>query len=148
MFNSPDGFGVNGGQVALSVLEITQQPYPTTLWAPVSKPFPYSILYYTDEFDDEGKALRHELAQFEKEYDVRRFSITDYLEQIKAPLQLHQGTADDAVPQAWSDELVERLEALELEADYFIYPGADHNLVGSWDTVVARDLAFFGRHLQ
>jgi len=23
--------------------------------APVSKPFPYSILYYTDEFDDGGK---------------------------------------------------------------------------------------------
>src|SRR3990167_487414 len=30
----------NGGQIALSVLEITGKNYPTVLWAPVSKPFP------------------------------------------------------------------------------------------------------------
>ena len=48
----------NGGQIALTVLEISQKEYPTVLWAPVSKPFPYSILYYTDEAEDRGKALR------------------------------------------------------------------------------------------
>jgi dipeptidyl aminopeptidase/acylaminoacyl peptidase len=137
----------NGGQIALSVLEITQKTFPTTLWAPVSKPFPYSILYYTDEFEDEGKALRAELAQFEQDYDVRRYSITDYLGQIKAPLQVHQGTVDDAVPKEWSDELVEKLEELAIDVDYFVYPGADHNMVGSWDTVVARDVAFLDKYL-
>lgn len=148
----PERIGIwahsNGGQIALSVLEISRKPYPTTLWTPVSKPFPYSVLYYTDEFDDEGKALRAKLAQFEQEYDVRRYSITDYLERIKAPLQIHQGTADDAVPREWSDELVEKLEALDIEVEYFIYPGADHNMVGSWDTVVARDVAFFQSTLK
>src|SRR3990167_7653529 len=42
----------NGGQIALSVLEISGKDYPVSLWAPVSKPFPYSILYYTDEAED------------------------------------------------------------------------------------------------
>ena len=42
----------NGGQIALTLLEITGETYPTALWAPVSKPFPYSILYYTDQSED------------------------------------------------------------------------------------------------
>ena len=54
----------NGGQIALSILEITQANYPTALWAPVSKPFPYSILYYSDEADDFGKSMRNSLAAF------------------------------------------------------------------------------------
>jgi len=138
----------NGGQTALSVLEISRQPLPTTLWAPVSKPFPYSVLYYTDEFDDEGKALRAELSRLERDYDVRQFSITDYFERINAPLQIHQGTADEEVSLGWSDELVSKLRQLKKEVVYYVYPGADHNLVGSWETVVSRDVAFFKENLK
>ena len=128
----------NGGQIALTVLEITGKDYPTVLWAPVSKPFPYSVLYYTDESEDRGKLIRRELAAFEETYDVELYSLTNYLDRIKAPLQIHQGTADDAIPIEWTDKL-----AKTLEADYFKYPGTDHNLNPSWDTAVARSLNFF-----
>ena len=60
----------NGGQVALTILEITGKDYPTTLWAPVTKPFPYSILYYTDESEDKGKYIRRELSRFENLYNT------------------------------------------------------------------------------
>ena len=133
----------NGGQIALSVLEISGQPIPTTLWAPVSKPFPYSILYYTDEFDDEGKALRAEIARLEKDYDVNDFSITKYFDQIKAPIQLQQGTGDDAVPVTWSNNLNQTLKDKDIDITYYIYPGADHNMTPGWDTAVERDLEFF-----
>ena len=86
----------NGGQIALTVLEVTGSTYPTTLWAPVTRAFPYSILYYTDEADDKGKALRNKLADFERDYDADLYSMVNFLDRIKAPLQLHQGTADDA----------------------------------------------------
>ena len=137
----------NGGQIALTVLEISQKEYPTVLWAPVSKPFPYSILYYTDEAEDRGKALRKKLAKFEQDYDVDLYSLTNYLDRISAPLQLHQGTADDAVPQKWSDEFVKELKVknLKLKISYYLYPGADHNLVGAWDRVVRRDIESFRR---
>jgi len=39
------------------------------LWNPVSKLFPYSILYYTDSFEDKGKALRASLAKLDKRPD-------------------------------------------------------------------------------
>jgi pimeloyl-ACP methyl ester carboxylesterase len=71
----------NGGQIMISVAEILGKREPSlqgqssqvkavTLWAPVSKPFPYNILYYTDDASDSGKWLRGQISEFEKEYDV------------------------------------------------------------------------------
>lgn len=133
----------NGGQIALTILEITGKEYPTVLWAPVSKPFPYSILYYTDESDDRGKMIRRELSKFEEDYDVEKFSLTNYLDRIKAPVQIHQGTADDAVPVEWTDELSKKLS----DPEYFKYPGVDHNLNPSWNFAMSRSLDFFNKNL-
>ncbi len=138
----------NGGQIALSVLEITGKAYPTILWAPVTKPFPYSILYFTDEFEDHGRALRAELARLEKDYDVNQYSITTYFDRIKAPIQLHQGGADDAVPLEWSDSFAKTLKSLDIDVTYFTYSEADHNMSGSWEKVVERDLAFLKKELN
>jgi dienelactone hydrolase len=137
----------NGGQIALTMLEVTGVEYPTVLWAPVSKPFPYSILYYTDESADRGKLIRRELAGFEQTYDPDLYAIDLNYERLKAPIQLHQGTADGAVPREWSDELNKRLDGLEVDIEYFVYPGADHNLNSSWNTVVERNIGFFNKYL-
>ena len=137
----------NGGQIAISVLEISQKSYPTSLWAPVSKPFPYSILYYTDEYEDEGKALRQVIAQFEETYNVFDFSITSYIQNISAPMQIHQGGKDDAIPMEWSDKLVDSLKATNKnEIAYYRYPNADHNLQPDWNTAISRDIAFFEKY--
>lgn len=158
----------NGGQIALTVLEILEQPIPTTLWAPVTAPFPYSILFFSDENDDEGKKMRKWLSLFEEDYDMFEFSLTQHLDKLSGPIQIHQGTADDAVPVAWNDEFVEKIkdennhrkELLEqiktstqsgeletplppIKINYFKYPGANHNLQPSWDKAIQRDLVFF-----
>ena len=138
----------NGGQIALTVLETTGKPYPIVLWAPVSKPFPYSILYYTDTYDDHGKALRKVIADFEKDYDIEKYSLTNYFGKITAPIQLHQGTSDTEVPQLWSEALVENLKKLDKNVDYFVYPGADHNLLGGWQQAVDRSVAFYKENLK
>ena len=137
----------NGGQIALSVLEISGASYPTSLWAPVSKPFPYSILYYTDEFEDYGKALRKVVAGFEAIYNADEFSIHHYYDWINAPIHIHQGTADEAVPLTWSQALAETLEAKGEEVILYVYPQADHNLLDGWDTAVQRDLNWFKSQL-
>lgn len=137
----------NGGQIALSVLEILGRPVPATLWAPVTKPFPYSILYYTDDADDHGKLLRKELAKFEEDYDVELYALTKYLDRLVGPMQLHQGGVDSAVPQTWSDAFVKALGD-KREMEYFVYPGADHNMAGAWNTVISRDITFFKKYLK
>lgn len=152
LLSDPERVGLwahsNGGQIALSVLEITGTNYPTVLWAPVSKPFPYSILYFTDEFDDRGKALRKAVASFEEDYDVEAYSPTNFYDRIQAPIQLHQGSADNAVPIQWSNILKKSLKDLNKEVEYFIYPGADHNLTPSWNAAVARSLNFYNKNLN
>lgn len=138
----------NGGQIALTTLEITGSDYPTTLWAPVSKPFPYSVLYYTDESEDRGKLIRSELSKFEEDYDVELYSLTNYLDRINAPIQIHQGALDEAVPKIWSDTLVNLLKQKEKDVIYYTYPGTDHNMRPSWDTVVELDLEFFKQNIN
>lgn len=133
----------NGGQIALSVLEISGKNYPTVLWAPVSKPFPYSILYYTDEYDDYGKALRQLIAGFDTQYDANEFSIHNYYNWITAPVQIHQGTIDEAVPLKWSQDLEKALKNLNKKVELYVYPGADHNLKPGWDEAVQRSLVWF-----
>ena len=137
----------NGGQIALSVLEISGKKYPTSLWAPVSKPFPYSILYYTDEYDDYGKALRKLVAGFDVQYDANEFSIHNYYDWIgEAPIQIHQGTADEAVPLKWSEVLEKTLNDKGKIVKLYVYPNADHNLAGgenSWNLAVQRSLEWF-----
>jgi dipeptidyl aminopeptidase/acylaminoacyl peptidase len=138
----------NGGQIALTTLEATGVTYPTVLWAPVSKPFPYSILYYTDDASDSGKFLRHELSNFENDYDTDLYSLTKYLSNIKAPIQLNQGTADAAVPVAWSDLLNKDLESIGATVTYIKYPGADHNLTPGWNQAIISALEFFKKNIK
>lgn len=139
----------NGGQIGLSVLEISGKKYPTVLWSPVSKPFPYSILYYTDDFEDHGKALRKVLANFEKDYDVELYSLTNFYSWINAAIQLHQGVNDEAVPIKWSDELVDALKKLKKEVQYFTYLNSDHNLMpNGWSQAVQRSMEFYREHLS
>lgn len=99
----------NGGQIALASLEILSKPIPTTLWAPVTAPFPYSILAFSDEELDEGKDMRSYVAQFEQVYDVFDFSLTRHIHKLTGPLQLHQGKLDDAIPYTWNDEFYEKI---------------------------------------
>jgi dipeptidyl aminopeptidase/acylaminoacyl peptidase len=138
----------NGGQVVLTSLAATGKNIPTTLWAPVTKPFPYSVLYYTDESEDGGKYIRKELAKLEEVYDVDHFSFTNYLENINAPMQIHQGAEDDAIPLNWTDSFVAQMRRLDKEIEYFTYPAADHNMRPDWDTVVERDVEYFNSFLD
>lgn len=139
----------NGGQIALSALAISSLFYPTVLWAPVSKSFPYSILYYTDESDDQGRALRKVLARFEEDYDTEKFSPPNYYKWIKAPIEINQGTADREVPVWWTDDLVEALKKDKIEVTYFTYPGSDHNLQpNGWSDAVPKSIDFFERFVK
>ena len=114
----------------------------------MTKPFPYSVLYYTDESVDGGKLIRRELSKFEEQYDVARYTFTNYLDRIHAPIQFNQGTADDAVPFVWTRGIVATLKKNSLDVKYNEYPGSDHNLRPAWNTVIENDLQFFKKWLQ
>lgn len=139
----------NGGHIALSALAITSGEYPTVLWNPVTKPFPYSILFFTDEYEDEGKALRKVISDFEQDYDAMEYSPAKYYDWIQAPIQLHQGEADPEVPIKWSNQFYEEMKNKDKDIEYLTYPGADHNLMPTgWNTAIERSLNFYNEKFE
>ncbi len=136
----------NGGQIALSVLEITQKDIPTTLWAPITKGFPESILHYMDDYenlDELGKEVYDKITNFCKNYNSQKVSINNYFADINAPIQVHQGSQDPLIDQKWSDEFVEKIKNLGEDITYFKYSKSNHHLKQDWDEVVEKDLEFF-----
>lgn len=136
----------NGGQIALSVLEILGREMPTTLWAPVSKDFPECILQYASELEDEGRMVIEAVEKFEKNHDPGKFSVGSFWGWIEAPIQVHQGTADSYIDEEDTAKLVSNLEFLGKNVFYYEYQGDDHNLSKNWDEVVKRDLEFFRKY--
>lgn len=138
----------NGGHIALSALAISGKEYPAVLWNPVSKPFPYSILYYTDEYADNGLALRKVISDFEEKYDIELYSPPNYYKWIKAPIQIHQGMLDQEVLPWWSRELATSLgweeEQTEGDIEYIEHADSDHNLMpGGWESAISSSANFF-----
>jgi dienelactone hydrolase len=139
----------NGGQIAISVLEISKEPYPTVLWAPVTMKFPNSFLQFVDDLPDKGEYLKQQLATFHERYLDSDYDIDSHLKDIHGKIQLHQGTKDEAVPLDWSLSFVERMKELTKPITYFQYEGEDHNFGhGQWAVLVQRDLAFFDTELK
>mgnify|MGYP001608084372 CR=1 FL=1 len=139
----------NGGQIAISVLEIlpASRRIPTVLWAPVSRGFPESILDYLGELDDQGLKVKDAISDFSQNYDVKDYSITNFFNDITAPIQVHQGLADLLIKEEWTAGFVSGLGTAGKNVTYFKYPRNDHNLKQSWDLVVARDVEFFKKNL-
>ncbi|MFA7300725.1 MAG: alpha/beta fold hydrolase [Candidatus Shapirobacteria bacterium] len=132
----------NGGQIALSVLEITGEKYPTVLWAPMTLSFPQSLIDTSDPGEDTQKAIKF-VNLFEKYYDSRRYAFENYYEWINAPILIQQGTSDTQVKVQWQQNVVSKLKLLNKDVELQIYDGADHNLKGLWQEAVKRDVKWF-----
>jgi uncharacterized protein len=132
----------NGGQIAISILEITGQNYPTVLWAPMTNPFPASVLDTMDDSEN-GKIVKQRIYDFEQDYDSKLYSIDNFYEWINAPILIHQGTADVWCKVKWQQDLQKRLKKLGKEVELDIRQDNDHNLKQSWDEVIKMDIEFF-----
>lgn len=150
-FVDPEKIGIwshsNGGQIAISVLEITGMNYPTVLWAPMTNPFPKSVIETIDEESESGKIVKTRIEEFEKEYDSKLYSIDNFYNNISASILIHQGTADEWCKVSWQKELQNKLKKLGKEVDLDIRDDNDHNLKQSWDEVTKMDVEFFKEKL-
>jgi len=133
----------NGGQIALSVLEVTGGNYPTSLWAPMTQKFPESVLSTIDE----NSPVKLVIEEFQRHYDARRYAFENYYSWINGPVVIHQGTADEWCEVEWQQEVVNKLKSFGKQASLFIYKGDDHNLSKNWDEILRNDVEFFKRNV-
>ena len=72
-----------------------------------------------------------------------------YLQDVTTPIQLHAGGADEEVPVDFSQGLYDRLNILKKNVEFYIYPGADHNISGnSFNIAIQRSIDFFNKFLK
>jgi len=133
----------NGGQIVLSVLEITGENYPTVLWAPMTNPFPASVL----ETIDEGSVVKEKIDKFLTKYDSRRFAFENYYDWVRSPVLIIQGDNDVWCQVDWQEQVVASLNKVRSEAELLIMPGADHNMKGSWQEAIDKTMDFLTKKM-
>ncbi len=138
----------NGGQIAISVLEITGKNYPTVLWAPMTNPFPKSVLETVDDNSEGSLEVKQKIEDFEKEYDSNLYSIGSFYSWINSPILIHQGTDDVWCKVEWQKSFRDELKYLGKEITLDIEKGNDHNLKQSWDKVMKMDVDFFNERFK
>ncbi len=80
--------------------------------------------------------------------DYKRISPINYLK-YAPPMSIHHGTADSLVPYQWSEDLLKAAEKQNVEAELFLYEGAEHTLRNQdWDLAMERVLTFFDQHVK
>ncbi len=137
----------NGGQITMSVLEITGEKYPTVMWAPMTKPFPESIISTMDE-SEAGKIVKAKVEDFENDYDSRLYSIDNYYDWIKAPILIHQGTEDEWCKVEWQETLKSKILKLGGDIELDVRKNNDHNLKQNRDEVIDMDIKFYKEKFQ
>lgn len=73
---------------------------------------------------------------------------TAYLADITAPIQLDVGGADQEVPPDFSSTLYDKLTSLGKTAEFYSYPGSDHNISQGFNLAMKRTIAFFDKYLK
>jgi dipeptidyl aminopeptidase/acylaminoacyl peptidase len=84
---------------------------------------------------------------------LQRVAPINFLDAVKAPLQIHIGEEDgetlQQTPPQWSQKLYEALQAAGKEVSFFTYPGQGHYFLSpAWDQMMERSAAFFDEQLD
>jgi dipeptidyl aminopeptidase/acylaminoacyl peptidase len=80
---------------------------------------------------------------------LRQSSPIYHFDLITAPVQIHQGSADDVTPPAWAEAIRDGLLAAGKEVAYYTYEGQGHAFQGeAWTHLMERVTAFFDMHLR
>jgi dipeptidyl aminopeptidase/acylaminoacyl peptidase len=71
-----------------------------------------------------------------------------FFNNVKVPVMIHHGMADDSVPLEWSERANAVLKADDKEVTLHIYPGEPHEFMDAWPLVMQRTTTFFDVNLK
>jgi dipeptidyl aminopeptidase/acylaminoacyl peptidase len=138
-----------GGQITLTILEVSNKIKAASLWTPVSERFPESSLYFIRRRD--SKLAEERLKIYKNIFGEDNFTIfspSAYTHLIQAPLIIHHGTKDESVPYSWTINLLKNLDKNNVDYIFHSYENENHNLSNySFYTVLKRDVEFFKKHI-
>ena len=137
-----------GGGVALKAAVVSKKVDAVAVFGSVSADESVNYMYGMGNGPGVGGAKLGSPQSKENWIVYRRVSSINYLDRIPA-LSIHHGQADSIVPYQWSEDLFEEAQEGEIQAELFLYPGAEHTFVGAdWELALERTAAFFDEHVK
>ncbi|MEZ4210602.1 MAG: alpha/beta fold hydrolase [Patescibacteria group bacterium] len=70
-----------------------------------------------------------------------------FVDKIRVPVMVQQGTLDDSCPIEWADKFVSALEGADKEVDYRVYEGERHEFSFMWSEFMNSSLEFFNKNV-
>ncbi len=137
-----------GGGVALKAAVVSKKVDAVAVFGSVSADESVNYLYGMGNGPGAGGAKLGSPQSKENWIAYRRVSSINYLERIPA-LSIHHGKADSIVPYQWSEDLFKEAQEDGIEAELFLYPGAEHTFFGAdWDLALERTADFFDTYVK
>jgi dipeptidyl aminopeptidase/acylaminoacyl peptidase len=75
-------------------------------------------------------------------------SANSFLADLSGPIQLHHGTADSSVPLEFSAILYEQILGVGGIAEFYEYPGDNHNISNYFTLAMQRSIQFFDQYVK
>lgn len=138
-----------GGGIAQTVAVATPNLVKVmVLYAPVSMDYRDSYFKYMANNPERAAQIRELYGEPEQENPIwDALSPETFVERITVPILLFQGTRDTSVPQEWSDETAELLQAKGKNIRYVVYPDEGHEFGPRFGDFMTETSAFFRQHL-
>ena len=135
-----------GGGIAARAMVISPDVKAFVLFAPIS----------ADAEENFYELSQTELKRLAETYGVgeaasgtyQKMSPLNYFADVRAPVQLHHGTADTDVPIAFSEKIYETLKDYGKKVELYRYPGEPHEFTDAWPVAADRALQFFDRYVK
>ena len=67
---------------------------------------------------------------------------------LSAPVQIHVGLSDQEVPWQFSQKLFNNLKSQGKHAEFYEYPGANHDIEQGFNLAMQRTISFFNKYLK
>lgn len=135
-----------GGGIAARVMVVRPEIRAYVLFAPISADAEENFYELSEE---ELAWLRSEYGSgVEAKVVYDQISPLNYFKDASAPVQLHHGTADSAVPIHFSEAMYAALMENGKKAEFFVYPGQKHEFIEAWPVASERALQFFDRYVK
>ncbi|MDP3779263.1 MAG: alpha/beta fold hydrolase [bacterium] len=133
-----------GGGIAARIMALRSDVKAFVLFAPVSADVEDNFF----ELTSEEIAWLHDMYGPAGDPIYRKMSPIEYFGEVSAPVQIHHGDADTAVPLLFSQKIYDALRQNGKKAEFFIYPGEKHELVNEWQLAANRALQFFDHYVK
>ena len=133
-----------GGGITARVMTLRSDVKAFVLFAPISADAEDNFYELTPEeiqwlHDTYGKA---------GDLVYRNISPIEYVGDVSAPVQIHHGTADTAVPISFSEKMYQTFKQNKKTVEYFVYPGEKHEFINDWPLAANRALQFFDHYVK